>query len=107
MKFKNGAFGIIEATTATRPSDLEGSISILGETGSVVIEGFSVNKIKTWEFTNKKNKDTKIIKYSNENPPNVYGFGHKKFYANIYNTLVKNKPNDFDGKEGLKSIMLF
>ena len=106
LKFKNGSLGCIEATTAARPNDLEGSISVLGEKGSVEISGFAVNKIKTWEFTNKKNKDTKIKKYSDENPPNVYGFGHKKFYANIYNTLVKNKPNDFDGKEGLKSVML-
>ena len=47
LKFKSGAFGIVEATTATRPQDLEGSLSILGEKGSVVIEGFAVNKIKS------------------------------------------------------------
>ena len=48
LKFSSGALGIIEATTATRPKDLEGSISILGENGSVVIGGFAVNQMQTW-----------------------------------------------------------
>ena len=47
LKFRNGALGIIEATTATRPHDLEGSISILGEGGTVEIGGFAVNEMKT------------------------------------------------------------
>ena len=50
LKFRNGALGVIEATTAIRPKDLEGSISILGETGSVEVGGFAVNEMKTWNF---------------------------------------------------------
>ena len=50
LKFRNGALGVIEATTATRPKDLEGSISILGEKGSVEIGGFAVNEMKVWNF---------------------------------------------------------
>ena len=51
LKFRNGALGVIEATTAIRPKDLEGSISILGETGSVEVGGFAVNEMKTWNFS--------------------------------------------------------
>jgi len=51
IKFRNGALGIVEATTAARPSDLEGSISILGEKGTVEISGFAVNEMKTWNFS--------------------------------------------------------
>ena len=51
LKFRSGALGIIEATTATRPKDLEGSISILGELGSVEIGGFAANELKTWNFS--------------------------------------------------------
>ncbi len=105
LKFKNGSLGCIEATTAARPADLEGSISVLGEGGSVEISGFAVNKVRTWNFSKEKIEDEKI-KNSNENPPNVYGFGHKKFYDNIYDTIIKKKGNHFDGKEGLKSIAL-
>ena len=50
LRFRNGALGVIEATTATRPRDLEGSISILGEKGTVEIGGFAVNEMKVWNF---------------------------------------------------------
>ena len=50
LKFRNGALGIIEATTAVRPKDLEGSLSILGEKGAVEIAGFAVNQIRHWRF---------------------------------------------------------
>ena len=60
LKFKNGALGVIEATTAIRPKDLEGSISILGSKGSVEIGGFAVNEMKTWNF-NETLKDGKLI----------------------------------------------
>ena len=61
LKFKNGALGIIEATTATRPHDLEGSISILGEKGSVVISVFAVNKMQSWAFENKEKDDDDVL----------------------------------------------
>ena len=54
LKFKNGALGTFEVTTATRPKDLEGSISILGEKGTMIIGGFAANKIEYCEFINKK-----------------------------------------------------
>ena len=50
LRFANGALGLVEATTATRPKDLEGSLSILGEGGTVVVGGFAMNKMETWRF---------------------------------------------------------
>ncbi len=106
LRFKNGSLGCIEATTAVRPKDLEGSISVLGEGGSVEIGGFAVNSIKTWDFKKEKKIDATIKITSNENPPNVYGFGHKKFYENIYRSILNPKIKSIDGKEGLKSVIL-
>ena len=60
LKFKNGALGILEATTATRPKDLEGSISILGEKGSVEIGGFFMNNLKTWNFEETDDMDAEV-----------------------------------------------
>jgi predicted dehydrogenase len=94
LRFKNGALGLIEATTATRPKDLEGSISILGENGSVVVEGFAVNKMKVWSFNKFKKSDREVIKKYSENPPNVYGFGHKSFYNNVVDNILKNSDNN-------------
>ncbi len=107
VKFKSGALGLIEATTCARPYDLEGSISILGENGNMVIGGFAVNKIISCDFIDmpKEEKDEIFEKY-NENPPNVYGFGHIKFYNNVYESLLHRKKALVDGLEGYKSLEL-
>ena len=68
LRFTSGALGIIEATTATRPKDLEGSISILGETGSVEIGGFFMNQLKTWQFTEPVPEDESIMESHGQNP---------------------------------------
>lgn len=105
LKFKNGALGIIEATTAIRPKDLEGSISIFGEDGSVEIGGFAVNKIKHWNFQTPLPEDANIDSFS-ENPINVYGFGHKAYYEHIMDCIQNNKKALVDGLEGRKSLEL-
>lgn len=106
LKFKNGALGIIEATTATRPKDLEGSISILGEKGSVEIGGFAANEMKVWNFSNPVAQDKYVFKKYSVNPPNDYGFAHQAFYEQVVDCL-KNKNNSFlDGLEGKKSLKL-
>ena len=103
LKFKNGALGSIEATTATSPKDLEGSISILGEKGTVVVGGFAASKLLTWNFKIKKKIDEKI--YSNKlYQKEVYGQGHVEFYKNIYNSLMYNKNPITTLDEGIKSI---
>ena len=106
IKFKNGALGIVEATTAARPSNLEGSISILGEQGSVVIGGFAVNEIVTWIFENELKEDQDVLKKYSVNPPNVYGFGHKAYYDHVVKCISKGGENLVDGLEGRKSIEL-
>jgi UDP-N-acetyl-2-amino-2-deoxyglucuronate dehydrogenase len=106
LKFANGALGVIEATTAARPKDLEGSISILGEKGTVVVGGFALNKMETWNFTNPTEDDQKVIHSFNENPPNVYGYGHKAYYDHVVDCLLNNKKQLVDGLEGRKSIEL-
>lgn len=106
LKFKNGALGIIEATTATRPRDLEGSISVLGEKGTVVIAGFAVNKMETWQFEETQKEDATIIDKYSVNPPNVYGFGHQAYYEHVVDCLISNGLNLVDGLQGRKSIEL-
>src|SRR5687767_9945552 len=68
MRFNSGALGVLEATTATRPKDLEGSISILGEKGSVVIGGFFMNELQTWQFEDKQPVDDVVFAQSGRNP---------------------------------------
>lgn len=106
LKFRNGALGIIEATTAVRPKDLEGSISILGETGTVEIGGFAVNKMLHWNFTHKKEGDDEVMEKYSVNPPNVYGFGHQAYYEHVVDSILNNKKHLVDGLVGRKSLEL-
>ena len=106
LTFKNGALGVVEATTAARPIDLEGSLSILGSEGTVDIGGFAVNEIKHWNFCNPRKEDEHIIKNSSTNPPNVYGFGHKEYYNYILDCLKRDVPGNLSGREGKKSVEL-
>jgi predicted dehydrogenase len=103
LKFKSGALGVVEATTATRPKDLEGSISILGETGSVVVGGFSVNRMVTWNFAESRPEDEEIQR-TITTPPDVYGFGHLPFYEDVLDCLKTGKRSMLDGLGGRKSL---
>ena len=106
LKFKV-ALGVIEATTATRPKDIEGSVSILGTKGTAELGGFAVNEIKTWEFKNSHGDFKKFDKKKYfTNPPNVYGFGHKKYYEHVIDYLSNKSKRIIDGKEGVKSLIL-
>ena len=106
LKFKNGALGIIEATTAIRPKDLEGSISILGEKGTVEIGGFAVNKMIHWNFVDKQDDDADIMEKYSVNPPNIYGFGHQAYYEHVVDSIQNNSKQLVAGLDGRKSLEL-
>ena len=105
IKFRNGALGIIEATTATRPKDLEGSISILGEKGSVEIGGFFMNELKTWNFSEPDKADNNIWDKSSK-VPSEFAWNHTEFLKDVVNSLRNNKKGLVDGLEGRKSVEL-
>ncbi|MFL9924601.1 Gfo/Idh/MocA family oxidoreductase [Herbaspirillum lusitanum] len=106
LKFKSGALGIIEATTAVRPNDLEGSISILGEGGSVEIAGFAVNKMKVWSFVEPQAGDEDVMDKYSVNPPNVYGFGHQAYYEHVVDAIRGERQHLVDGLQGRRSLEL-
>lgn len=106
LKFRNGALGIIEATTAVRPKDLEGSLSILGEKGTAEIAGFAVNQIRHWNFVDTLPSDQVVIEKFSVNPPNVYGFGHQAYYQHVVDCLLHQTAALVDGLEGRKSLEL-
>jgi UDP-N-acetyl-2-amino-2-deoxyglucuronate dehydrogenase len=106
LKFANGALGLIEATTAARPTDLEGSISILGERGTVEIGGFAVNQMKVWSFVEPTADDDMVMENYSVNPPNVYGFGHKAYYDHVVDCILHKKKHLVDGLVGRRSLEL-
>jgi UDP-N-acetyl-2-amino-2-deoxyglucuronate dehydrogenase len=106
LRFRNGALGVVEATSATRPKDLEGSLSILGAGGSVEIGGFAVNKIRHWHFADPRSDDTEVVERFSVNPPNVYGFGHQAYYEHVVDVLNGKQTALVDGREGRASLEL-
>jgi len=100
MRFRNRAMGVIEATTAARPDDLEASISILGENGTVIIEGTSVNRITKWTFNEIDMKEF------SEEPPNVYGFGHRPLLEEVVRSVKNGPPFPADKGDAIKTIEL-
>ncbi len=106
LRFKSGALGVIEATTAARPKDLEGSLSVLGENGVVEIGGFAVNQLKVWQFVNQEPGDSDVLEKYSVNPPNVYGFGHQAYYEHIIDCIKNNKKQLVAGLEGRRSLEL-
>ena len=106
LEFANGALGIVEATNAARPRDLEGSLSILGEGGTVVIGGFAVNKIQTWAFAEPLPGDDEVLEKFSVNPPSVYGYGHQAYYEHVLDCLKTDSAALVDGLEGRRSLEL-
>ncbi len=105
LTFASGAIGVIEVTMLAYPRNLEGSITILGEAGSVTIGGTAVNQVETWQFAD-YDDDDKLIEGASTNPPNVYGFGHEGYYRNVVRALQSGQTPDTDGHEGRKSLEL-
>jgi UDP-N-acetyl-2-amino-2-deoxyglucuronate dehydrogenase len=105
IRFADGAIGSINVTMLTYPKNIEGSITILGEKGTVRVAGTSMNKIELWEFTDKQVYDDEV-QQSNTNPTSVYGFGHVGYYRSVLNTLYETNHAISDGLEGRKSLEL-
>lgn len=101
FKFKNNQSGIMEATTAMRPKNIEGSISIMGTKGSAKIGGFALNKFDYYNL--KSNIDKNKFK---TNPKDVYGYGHIKFYEHFLKSITNNKPSEFECSEAIKTVIL-
>ena len=105
LKFRSGALGSIEVTMLAYPRNLEGSITILGEKGSVKIGGTAVNKVEYWQFA-EYDDDDKLVAAADTTPPNVYGLGHQGYYRNVLAVLRGEAKPDTDGRAGRKSLEL-
>ncbi|HUQ47532.1 MAG TPA: Gfo/Idh/MocA family oxidoreductase [Gemmatimonadaceae bacterium] len=105
LRFRSGALGVIEVTMLAYPKNMEGSITVLGEKGSVKIGGTAVNKVERWEFADSEPDDA-VVRTMDSNPPNVYGYGHEGYYRNVLAVLNGEAKPDTDGRAGRKSLEL-
>lgn len=105
IKWRNGALGSMAVTMCTYPKNLEGSITILGEKGTVRIGGVAVNDIQEWQFEDERDYDTDL-ESANYQTSSVYGFGHPPYFQNVADVLRGKAEPETDGREGLKSLEL-
>ncbi|MEQ1975646.1 Gfo/Idh/MocA family oxidoreductase [Xenorhabdus sp. SGI240] len=105
IRWRNGALGSVAVTMCTYPKNLEGSITILGEKGSVRVGGLAVNEIQEWNFADEKDYDQQV-KNANYETTSVYGFGHPLYYKNVIDVMRGEAEPITDGREGLKSLEL-
>ena len=105
LRWRNGALGTMAVTMLTYPKNLEGSITLLGETGTVRVGGTAVNRIEEWTFSDSRPDDA-LVEQVNYETTSVYGFGHKPYYANVLDALEGKDEALCDGREGLRSVEL-
>jgi UDP-N-acetyl-2-amino-2-deoxyglucuronate dehydrogenase len=105
IKWRSGALGSLNVTMLTYPKNLEGSITILGEKGTVRVGGVAANEIQKWEFDH-ADADDALVSEASYKPLSVYGNGHALYYENVIDVLRGNCEADTDGREGLRSLEL-
>lgn len=106
IKFKNGSYGIVEGTTNVYPKNLEETLYLFGEKGTVKAGGASVNVIEEWNFSDMLDDPEEVKQQFHENPPNVYGYGHTPLYADVINAIEKNHNPYVDAKAGKRALEL-
>lgn len=106
VKFKNGSYGIIEGTTDVYPKNLEETLYIFGEKGTVKAGGQSVNVIEEWNFSDQLDDPEEVKERFHENPPNVYGYGHTPLYTDVINAIQENRAPYVDALAGRRALEL-
>ena len=103
IRWRTGALGSMNVTMLTYPKNFEGSITILGEAGTVRIGGMAVNRIDHWEFA-QPHPDDELVAQASYETTSVYGFGHPAYYDNVIQSLRGEAAPETDGREGLRSL---
>jgi len=106
IHFSNGSYGIVEGTTNIFPQNLEETLYLFGEKGTVKAGGKSVNIIEEWRFADGLDDTDDVKLRYHENPPNVYGFGHNPLYTDVIDAIQNNRQPYVDAYAGRRALEL-
>ena len=106
IRFADGAIGNVEGTVCVYPQNLEETLTILGEKGTVVIGGKALNEIKTWQFADGLDTLEEVRAQCNSQIDSVYGWGHRPLYIDFLGSLKEGRLPLIHGKEGKKGMMI-
>lgn len=103
VKFKNGAIGTIEGTVNVYPKNLEETLYLFGETGTVKLGGTSCNNIDVWEFADSSETDQAKAGLK-EATSNVYGNGHTSLFADMIDAINNDRAPYVDAVAGRNAL---
>lgn len=103
VRFKNGAIGMIEGTACVYPKNLEETLSIFGEKGTVCIGGLAVNKIENWIFENEELNNEEL---ESQDIECVYGKGHSPLFKDMIEAINEDREPYINGEEGKKAMSI-
>lgn len=106
LRFKNGALGQIEGSTITYPHNLEGSVAIFGEKGSLKVGGTALNRKVMWKIEGEMEKEQELITADVVDPPSVYGYSHKLVIQDMIEAILEDRLPETHGKEARRSLAL-
>lgn len=106
LRFTNGGLGVIEGSTLTWPQNLEGSVAIFGERGSVKIGGTALNRITLWKVEDQIELESEILTSQRVDPPSVYGYSHREVIRNFAEAALNGGKPDTSGPEARRSLEL-
>ena len=104
LRAANGSYGVIDGTVNTYNTDFEETLTLFGEKGFVKIGGTCVNRIDAWQFADGSDTQSVVQAACGENPPNVYGFGHKSLYADMIDAIISDRAPYIDGEAGKRAL---
>ena len=107
VEFASGAIGIIEGSADVFPANLNETLSVFGEKGSVVIGGLAVNKIETWRFADAQavgDTEAVVLNPYEKDPPTVYGLGHAALFKDFVQAIDRNREPLVSGEKGRKTL---
>jgi UDP-N-acetyl-2-amino-2-deoxyglucuronate dehydrogenase len=106
IRFKNGSIGIVEGSACVYPKNLEETLSIFGETGTVSIGGLAVNSIETWKFEDNVETEEEMLTQQKGDPDSVYGSGHTPLYKDMIDAINTDRQPLINGEEGKKGMAI-
>jgi UDP-N-acetyl-2-amino-2-deoxyglucuronate dehydrogenase len=106
IRFRSGALGVVEGSTITYPENLEGSVAVFGERGSVKVGGTALNRKVFWKIECELEHEREILTREQVDPPSVYGYSHQAVIADMAAAVLEDREPKTAGLEARKSVAL-
>lgn len=106
IRFKGGALGVIEGSTITFPANLEGSLALFGECGSVKVGGIALNRREFWKVQGELEHERELLTREQVDPPSVYGSSHLAVIEDMMTAIREGREPQTRADEARKSLAL-